>query len=122
VGATQTSYFSLSRAMMLNAAPEDLRGRVISLLSLDRALMTAGAAVAGFLADAQGVQVAQVMYGVVCAAGGIAMFAFAREFRRARTSYQMDAAEIEPPHARGTGISPAAEPAAPPPQPTAGAR
>ncbi len=113
VGAAQTSYFSLSRAMMLNAAPEDLRGRVISLLSLDRALMTAGAATAGFLADAQGVQVAQVMYGVICVAGGIAMFTFAREFRRARTSFQLDAAEIEPPPAREAGISPAADPTAP---------
>ena len=121
VGATQTSYFSLSRAMMLNAAPEDLRGRVISLLSLDRALMTAGAAVAGFLSDALGVQVAQVMYGVVCVAGGIAMFAFAREFRRAHTSYQLDAAEIERP-AREAGISPAADHAVPQPRPTVRAR
>ena len=121
VGATQTSYFSLSRAMMLNAAPEELRGRVISLLSLDRALMTAGAATAGFLADAAGVQVAQVMYGVVCVAGGIAMFAFARDFRHARTSYQLDAAELELP-AREAGISPAADPAVPQPRPPVRAR
>ena len=122
VGATQTSYFSLSRAMMLNAAPEDLRGRVISLLSLDRALMTAGAAVAGFLAEVLGVQAAQVIYGVVCAAGGIAMFAFAREFRRASTSYQLDAAELELPLAREAGGSREAEPAVSPPRPTVRAR
>ncbi len=88
VGAVQTSYFSLARAMMLHSAPEAMRGRVIGLLSLDRAVMTAGAAAAGFLADHMGVQPAQIVYGVICAVGGIAMYRLAREFRRTRTTYK----------------------------------
>jgi MFS family permease len=96
VGAVQTSYFSLARAMMLHSAPEAMRGRVIGLLSLDRAAMTGGAAAAGFLADRMGVQPAQITYGVICAAGGIAMYFFARDFRRTRTRYEGDPA-AEPP-------------------------
>ncbi len=73
---------------MLHASPEHLRGRVLSLLSLDRALMSAGAALAGFLAAAQGVQLAQITYGLICFAGGLAVYALAREFRRSITSVE----------------------------------
>jgi MFS-type transporter involved in bile tolerance (Atg22 family) len=103
VGAIQTSYFSLARAMMLHSAPEEMRGRVISLLSLDRALMTAGAALAGFLADSVGVQPAQIVYGVICAAGGFAMFTFARDFRSTRTEFTPDPEDSLPPSASAAG-------------------
>ncbi len=86
VGALQTSYFSLSNAMLLHAAPEHMRGRVISLLSLDRAMVTGGAAAAGFLADAIGVQVAQIAYAVVVIAGASAVFVLNSSFRRVTTS------------------------------------
>ena len=81
VGAAQTSYFSLSRSLMLQSAPEQLRGRVLSFLSLDRAFMTAGAAAAGLLAASMGVQLAQVLYGVTCIGGGIAVLALDHRFR-----------------------------------------
>ena len=83
IGGAQTSYFSLSRSLMLQAAPEHLRGRVLSFLSLDRAFMTAGAAAAGFLCAAQGVQVAQIVYGIVCVVGGLAVVGLDRGFRGA---------------------------------------
>ena len=35
-----------------------------------------------------GVQPAQIVYGVICAVGGIAMYLLAREFRRTRTTYK----------------------------------
>jgi MFS family permease len=85
IGGLQTSFFSLSRALMLDAAPEDLRGRVLSLLSLDRAFMSAGAAAAGLLAAAIGVQSAQIVYGAACALGALGVLALAREFRRVAT-------------------------------------
>ncbi len=81
VGAAQASYFSLSRSLMLQSAPEQLRGRVLSFLSLDRAFMTAGAAAAGLLAAYMGVQLAQVLYGVICIAGGMAIVALDHRFR-----------------------------------------
>jgi MFS family permease len=85
VGAAQTTFFSLSNAALLHMSPPDLRGRVISLLSLDRAMITAGGASAGLLAEWQGVQLAQTIYGAICVIGGLAVFTFARGFRVART-------------------------------------
>ena len=87
VGSLQTSYFSLSNALLLHAAPEEMRGRVVGLLSLDRALMTGGAAFAGLLAATRGVQQAQIIFAVVLIAGGAAMLLLNRSFRAATTRY-----------------------------------
>ncbi|GMU41789.1 MAG: MFS transporter [Chloroflexota bacterium] len=92
VGTMQTAFFSLSNAALLHMSPPDLRGRVISLLSLDRAMITAGAAAAGLFAEWQGVQVAQTAYGAICLVGGLAVFILAREFRTADTSVAPPAA------------------------------
>jgi MFS family permease len=84
-GAMQTSYMSLSNSTLLTAAPEEMRGRVVSLMSLDRAMVVGGAAAGGLLAEWQGVQMAQIMYGVVCFVAALALFLFARGFRDYRT-------------------------------------
>ena len=54
----------------------------------------------------------QIVYGVICGAGGFAMYFFARDFRRTRTSYSESPASDDdpPPHAGGQ----AAETPAPP--------
>ncbi len=83
-GILQTAYFSMSNAALLAAAPAEMRGRVISLLSLDRAMVTLGASGAGFLTAAMGVQLAQIVYGVVCVVGGLFVLAFFKELRAAR--------------------------------------
>lgn len=80
VGMLQTAYFAYVQTMLLDAAPDELRARVFSLISLDRATSTAGAAAAGFLAEAAGTQLAQASYGVLLIAGGAATFLLAREF------------------------------------------
>jgi hypothetical protein len=61
-----------------------MRGRVISLLSLDRAMVTLGASGAGFLTAALGVQLAQVTYGLVCVVGGLVVVLTLRELRASR--------------------------------------
>ena len=81
VGSMQTTYFSLSNAMLLHSAPAHMRGRVISLLSLDRAMTTMGAAIAGFLAEWMGAQPSQAIFGVIVAVGAILVFGLNRTFR-----------------------------------------
>jgi MFS family permease len=83
-GVLQTAYFSMSNAALLAAAPVEMRGRVISLLSLDRAMVTLGASGAGFLTAAIGVQLAQISYGAVCVVGGLLVLSFFQELRGAR--------------------------------------
>lgn len=90
-GGMQTAFFVLSRSLMLHSAPAHMHGRVLSLLSLDRAFMSGGAAAAGFLAGAIGVREAQLLYGAVCAAAGLAVLAFARSFRSAGAAPGADA-------------------------------
>jgi MFS family permease len=84
VGMTQVTYNSLSNALLLSAAPPELRGRVISLISLDRAMMSAGAALGGLLAATAGVQVAQIAYGLVLLAAGVAVLFLAPSRRTYR--------------------------------------
>ncbi len=84
-GAMQTTYMSLSNSTLLTAAPEEMRGRIVSLMSLDRAMIVGGAAAGGLLAAWQGVQIAQIVYGVVCLLAAGALFVFARSFRNYRT-------------------------------------
>ena len=89
-GILQTVYFSMSNAALLAAAPSLMRGRVISLLSLDRAMVTLGASLAGFLTAFQGVQFAQIEFGLVCVVGSIAVLAFVPALRRAQMHGGLD--------------------------------
>ena len=117
-GATQTMFFSLSNAAMLSSAPAEMRGRVISLLSLDRGVMSLGGMGAGFLAEVQGVQIAQIVYGGICVVGGLGIALFYKELR----TMEIDPDAFEPGHGHGgrhggAVIAPrpvAVEPVAPP--------
>jgi len=114
VGSMQTSYFSLSNATLLHAAPERMRGRVISLLSLDRAMTTLGAAAAGFLAEAIGAQLAQAIFGAIVAGGALLIFAVNREFRSVTIDHTPESEpDIESePRAREVEVGPASRGAA----------
>ena len=103
LGALQTSYMALSRSALLQTAPAEMRGRVFGVLTLDRAFMTAGAASAGFLSDVIGVQPAQIAFGIVCALGGLLIFAVASDFRRARIGAHYDIPASSAGQRRGAG-------------------
>ncbi len=82
LGLAQSWFIPMINAVLLETAPDHMRGRVVGLLSLDRAMSTVGAAGAGFLAAAIGAQQAQVIFGACCVVTAIAMFALYPAIRR----------------------------------------
>ncbi len=74
LGIGQSSLFPLTNAILADTAPEQLRGRVLGLLSLDRGMTALGGAFAGFLAAAVGAQVAQIVFGLGCILLAIMLF------------------------------------------------
>lgn len=81
VGMVQSSFFPLVNSLLVGAAPVNMRGRVLGVLSLDRATMALGGATAGALIDRIGVQDAQMLFGLVCIATGVAMYVFYPQLR-----------------------------------------
>jgi MFS family permease len=89
VGAAQTSFMALSRVVMVQASPPDMRGRVLAFISMDRAMMAAGGAVGGLLAAVFGTQPIQIVFGLISVTGGtIALIALRdlRSFRAAEST------------------------------------
>ena len=82
LGAGQSSFFPLINAVLVEKAQENMRGRVLGVLSLDRAMTTAGGAMAGFMAAALGAQVAQILFGLGLIVTAVVMFAAYPPLRR----------------------------------------
>ncbi|MDP7619135.1 MAG: MFS transporter [Dehalococcoidia bacterium] len=68
LGIGQSAFFPLINALLVELAPESMRGRMIALLSLDRAMTAVGGTLAGFLAASIGPQPAQIFFGLGCIA------------------------------------------------------
>jgi len=81
VGIFNGGFMPLTQTILLNTTPEQLRGRVISLMSLDRAMMTVGAFFGGLTAEYLGAQSAQFIYGIITLIGGLAVFMMAKGLR-----------------------------------------
>jgi len=81
IGALQTTFMSLSRSLMVQVAPDEMRGRILSFVSLDRSMMAFGGAAGGFLAGAYGVQITQIAFGIVCLVGGLLALVMTPGFR-----------------------------------------
>ena len=122
LGMVQTSFFSLSQALMLDSAPEQLRGRVLSLLALGRAMAMLGAALGGVAAELLGTQPAQIAFGSIVALGATVIMVLMPGFRRATLGSPSAtaeaaaetgaAAEAGAEHVRGGATAPAREAAA----------
>ncbi|MDA1061293.1 MAG: MFS transporter, partial [Chloroflexi bacterium] len=101
-GLFQSGVNTMIQVVMLNSAPEQMRGRLMGLLAFDRATMMAGAAAGGLLAAAVGTQVAQIVYGLLVVGGAVGVLLLAPQFRativgaRLRATTDVVAAE-EPP-------------------------
>ena len=76
LGLGQSWLHPLVNSAVLQEAPEDMRGRMLGILSLDRAMATVGGTVAGFLAATIGPQLAQIVFGAACVLTAAAMLAY----------------------------------------------
>jgi MFS family permease len=68
LGIAQSAFFPLINSLLIELAPEGMRGRMIALLSLDRAMTAVGGTMAGLLAATLGTQPAQILFGIACIA------------------------------------------------------
>ncbi len=71
VGTGQSVFMPLLSTMVLQAAPDHMRGRAMAILGWDRALVSFGTAIAGFAAAAFGTQVALLGFGGACVIGAL---------------------------------------------------
>ena len=71
VGVAQSAFIPLFTALLAEAAPEAMRGRVMALLAYDQALVTAGAAAAGISAAVLGPREAVLWFGGISIAAAV---------------------------------------------------
>ncbi|MBI4298020.1 MAG: MFS transporter [Chloroflexi bacterium] len=81
-GSMQTSYMALNNSLLLERTPQEFHGRVMSLMSLDRGLMSVGAILAGSLAEALGPQLGLTIIAGTCLGLTILAFLFVPVLRR----------------------------------------
>ena len=77
-----TCYMALTNSLLLNMSPPNMHGRVISLMSLDRGLIPAGAALAGALAAKMGPQDGLFVMASICLVLAVLAGLFATPLRR----------------------------------------
>jgi MFS family permease len=71
VGVGQTAMMTVRTAVLMEVTPNELRGRVFSLMTLDRGFSTLGSGAGGFAIAAIGGPLALALYGGLCAFGAI---------------------------------------------------
>ena len=82
LGFGQSAVFPLVNGVLLNTAPLGMRGRVMGLLSLDRAMISFGSMIAGFMAASMGAQLAQICFGIACIVAALLMWTLFPPLRR----------------------------------------
>lgn len=71
VGMAQSAFIPLFTALLAEAAPENMRGRVMALLAYDQALLTLGAGLAGVSAAVIGSQAALLWFAAMSIGGAV---------------------------------------------------
>jgi MFS transporter, DHA1 family, staphyloferrin A biosynthesis exporter len=71
VGAGQSVFMPLLSTIVLQAAPDHMRGRAMAILGWDRALVSFGTAIAGFVAAVFGTQLTLLGFGGACVVGAM---------------------------------------------------
>ena len=66
IGVSTAVFLPVANAILVQAAPENMRGRVLGVVSLDRGMATLGGMAAGFIVVLLGVQISQILFGMCC--------------------------------------------------------
>ena len=82
VGIVQSAFFPIINTILIQAAPDGMRGRIMGVLSMDRAMMAFGGFLGGIMSDQLGVQEAQIIFGLACVITAVVMFAAYPPLRR----------------------------------------
>ncbi len=81
-GGMATSYNSLNTSLLLEQSPQELHGRVMSFMSLDRGLVSIGSILAGGLAETLGPQLGLTVIAGICIIVTILVFLFVPNLRK----------------------------------------
>lgn len=81
VGIGQSAVMSIKTTLLFENTPNELRGRVMSLQSLDRGFTTIGSAAGGFSIALIGGPYGLALFGAVCAVGALVVGALNRGLR-----------------------------------------
>lgn len=81
-GGTSTAFLTLSNSILLEKSPMEYHGRVMSLMSLDRGLVSIGSIMAGGLAETLGPQNGLTMLAVSCITFTFLIFLFVPPLRK----------------------------------------
>ena len=82
VGVGQTAMMTVRTAVLMEVTPNELRGRVFSLMTLDRGFSTLGSGAGGLAIAAIGGPLALALYGGLCAFGAVLVGALLPSLRR----------------------------------------
>jgi hypothetical protein len=81
-GCMTTSYNSLNISPLLEKSSSDFHGRVLSLMSLDRGLVSVGAVISGGLAETLGPQSGLAIIALTCIVMTLLMYLFVPVLRK----------------------------------------
>jgi hypothetical protein len=82
VGLGQTAMMTMRTSVLMEVTPNELRGRVFSLMTLDRGFSTIGSGAGGFAIALVGGPLALAAYGALCAIGAIVVGALLPSLRK----------------------------------------
>ena len=83
-GGTSVTYIQFNTALLLEQTEPEFHGRVMSFLSLDRGLMSAGAVLGEALAQSLGVSIGLTIMGAMCSGLAILSLLAVPTIRRMR--------------------------------------
>jgi MFS family permease len=82
IGASTAAYMASSNSLLLEQSSREYHGRVMSLMSLDRGLVSIGSVIAGALAEGLGPQLGLTILSLVCLAFTVLIFVTVRPLRQ----------------------------------------